>query len=799
MAAVHGAVRWSFLLLLLFAGSGCAALIYEVVWFHLLRLVVGGSAISLGFLLGSFMGGMCLGSLLLPRLVRPDWHPLRVYAALEVAIGGFGLLLPEVLPILGRIYVERVGHGPGGILLRGAVCAVALLLPTFCMGATLPAIARWLDTSKAGIAALGRFYGANIAGAVLGTLGAGFYLLRVHDTVVATQVAAALNGLVALVALGLSCCARVTPPVASADSGPAAPRRPAVYVAIALSGLCALAAEVVWTRHLALLFGASVYTFALILAVFLLGLGLGSSQGARLAARTEAPWRLFAWCQILVAAALCYSAVMIAYVIPYTEATWVLKPFVHQNVLVRFPWDFARCVLAILPGPILWGASFPLALAAAGGGTRDPGRLVGGISAANTTGAILGALGTGLLAIGLAGSHRTQQGLVVAAGATALLLIVTAPAPRRWLARIGAGLVAAAATAGFALLTPHVPHGLLAWGRNIADWENGVTYLEVAEGVDSSVAITESMGIRNFHVAGKIEASTDRTDMRLQRMLGHLPALVHENPRKVLIVGCGAGVTSGTFCDYPSVERIVICELEPKVVELSRRWMREANGGVLDDPRTEVIFDDARHFLATTREKFDVITSDPIHPWVRGAATLYTLDYYALVKQHLEPGGVVTQWVPLYQTDAASVKSQIGTFFHAFPRGTLWNSDITDRGYDVALMAQLEPMVIDADRIDAVLAENDQVRAALEEVDLGSAARLLKTYAGRASDLRPWLADAQLNEDVALRLQYLAGLAIDFYDDVQIFETIKRYRSYPETLFVLPPALELDLRTFLKR
>ena len=188
-------------LLLLFVGSGCSALIYEVVWFHILQLVIGASAISLAVLLGSFMGGMCLGSLAFPRYVSPKLHPLRVYACLELGIGLIGVLLLFVLPLVGRIYLSSTGYGLGNILTRGLVTALCLLPPTVLMGATLPAIARWVRTSRVGVSRLGFFYGANIAGAVLGTLLTGFYLLRVYDTVFATYIAVAINVAVDTIAL----------------------------------------------------------------------------------------------------------------------------------------------------------------------------------------------------------------------------------------------------------------------------------------------------------------------------------------------------------------------------------------------------------------------------------------------------------------------------------------------------------------------------------------------------------------------------------------------------------------------
>ncbi len=190
-------------LLLLFVGSGCAALIYEVVWFQLLELVIGSSAVSIGVLLGTFMGGMCLGSLLLPRIMAAGWHPLRVYAGLELGIGVTALALLFGMPLVGGAYTAWAGGGVSGILLRGVAASVCLLPPTLLMGATLPAIARWIETTPQGVAWLGFFYGGNIAGAVVGSLLAGFYLLRLHDMAVATYVGAALNVGIALIALAV--------------------------------------------------------------------------------------------------------------------------------------------------------------------------------------------------------------------------------------------------------------------------------------------------------------------------------------------------------------------------------------------------------------------------------------------------------------------------------------------------------------------------------------------------------------------------------------------------------------------
>jgi len=248
--------------LVLSVASGVAALIYEVVWFQVLELVIGSTAVSLGVLLATFMGGMCLGSLLLPRLVSARRHPLRAYALIELGIAVFGLLALRAMPLVGSVYTAWTGYGLRGFLLRGVVAAALLVPPTLLMGATLPALARQAEGIKSTVSWLGFFYAANIAGAVIGCLLSGFYLLRLYDVSTATYVAVAINVSAAALALVLSAVARqhgYRPGHLREAPDERPPTRGAiVYIAIALSGLCALAAEAVWTRLLGLLFGASV-------------------------------------------------------------------------------------------------------------------------------------------------------------------------------------------------------------------------------------------------------------------------------------------------------------------------------------------------------------------------------------------------------------------------------------------------------------------------------------------------------------------------------------------------------------
>jgi spermidine synthase len=790
------------LLLLLFAGSGCSALIYEIVWYQLLQLVIGSTAVSLGVLLATFMGGLCIGSMALPRIrsVRRQ-HPLRVYALVELGIGICGILVLFGLPLVDQVYVAAVGHGLPAMLLRAVVAAACLLPPTVLMGASLPAASRWLETTPEGVSWMGLLYGGNTVGAVFGCLLAGFYLLRVHDMATATLVAAAINGVVALISFGMAARtphqAAAPEPAATpvAEAAPAAGSWP-IYVTIALSGACALGAEVVWTRLLGLLLGATVYTFSIILAVFLAGLGIGSGVAAALVRGIARPRLAIGWCQLLLAGAVAWTAYMLANSLPY----WPINPLLSTSPWYTFQIDLARAIWAILPAALLWGASFPLALGAVASRGGDAGRMVGGIYAANTAGAILGALGFSMLLIPAVGTQGCERALILLSAVSALFALV----PLAWPPRMKAGvLLPAAATVAAVLLAMSVsgvPSMLIAYGRRITLSASSSQILYAGEGMNASIAISRwNDGAVQFHVSGKVEASTEPYDMRLQRMLGHMPALLHANPRSVLVVGFGAGVTAGSFVLHPEVRRIVICEMERMIPPVATRYFGRENNSVLNDPRVEMVYDDARHYVLTTQEKFDVITSDPIHPWVKGSATLYSKEYFELVKQHLNPGGIVTQWVPLYETDLNTVKSELATFFDVFPDGTIWGNDTAGGGYDTVLLGQAEATRIDVDQLQEKLERPDQARVAqsMREVGFGSAIALLSTYAGQGPDLRSWLVDAEINLDGNLRLQYLAGLALNNSLEGAIYSQMLTYRRYPENLFVVSDRLRPALMSAL--
>ncbi|MGH9886643.1 MAG: fused MFS/spermidine synthase, partial [bacterium] len=315
----------------------------------------------------------------------------------------------------------------------------------------------------------------------------------------------------------------------------------------------------------------------------------------------------------------------------------------------------------------------------------------------------------------------------------------------------------------------------------------------VGEGLNASVAVSElSNGVRNYHNAGKVQASSEPQDMRLQRMLGHLTTLLPNtgasiNKQNVLVIGCGAGVTAGAVSISPALERETIAEIEPLVPSVVSKYFGEHNYNVVTNPKVHVQIDDARHFILTTDQKFDAVTSDPLDPWVKGAATLYTQEFFEVVKSKLKPGGVVTLFVQLYESNTEAVKSEVATFMKAFPNGVVFSNTNNGAGYDLVLVGQQgdTPIKIDVDAVEKRLAspEYAQVAQSLREIGFNSATDLFATFAGNEPMLRPWLADAQINHDRNLRLQFLAGLGLNIYDQAGIYSQMLQYRRYPEGMF----------------
>jgi spermidine synthase len=420
-------------------------------------------------------------------------------------------------------------------------------------------------------------------------------------------------------------------------------------------------------------------------------------------------------------------------------------------------------------------------------------------------GAIAGALPFSVVLIPAIGTQQSQRVMMTGAAAAGLLALAPLMArpgdtARRRLPGAVALTAALAVAIVLAISIRPVPPALVAYGRMLPAQADLPNFLYVGEGMNASVAVTQFQlpgAPRMFHVSGKVEASSEPDDMRIQRLLGHLPALVHDRPRSVLVVGFGAGVTAGSFLLYPEIERIVICEIEPLVPTRVAPHFKKENYDVLNDPRVELVYDDARHFILTTRQTFDIITSDPVHPWVKGAATLYTQEYLALARAHLNPGGVMVQWVPLYENGVDGVKSLIATFFEVFPAGSLWTHVVRQRRSDDAvLVGQAAPTRVNVEAMNARFAGPGyaRVRASLRDVGIDSLIDLFTGYRGQKAELAPWLAGAEINRDRNLRLQYLAGIDRYAFEMDEIHLELDRLRVFPDSLFVASHAWKEELR-----
>jgi spermidine synthase len=540
---------------------------------------------------------------------------------------------------------------------------------------------------------------------------------------------------------------------------------------------------------------ATVYVFSIILAVFLTGLAIGSAAGSALLKKIR-PQAALGWCQILLAFGMFWTAYTTVNTLPF----WTDDVLTTHDAWHMYGLDLKRCLFAILPATLFWGASFPLACAAVSGRGKESGRLAGGIYAANTLGGIVGALGVSLVLIPWIGSQDTERLLLVLAAASGA--VVLAPTLRKSAGGMF-GLVACLAVAGLLSwdIDP-IPGDLIAYGRRMAGNKGLSQILYVKEGRNSSVAISRwDNGSIYVNVNGHVEATTEIYDMKLQRMVGHLPALLHPNPKSVLGIGFGAGVSAGTFTRYPGIQKITICEIEPVIPPASTMFFGDQDYRVALNPKTHIVFDDARHYLLTTADKFDIIASDPLDVFVKGTAALYSKEYFQSVKRHLNPGGMFTLYVPLYETDEPTIQSELKTFFEAFPYGSVWANLRDGEGYDMVFMGQAEPLKIDLDAVQRRydLPEHEGVRQSLRDIDVGNLFDLFSAYTGRAKELEPYVRGAAVNTDGDLKLSYLAGWGINSNLEDYLYRQMLKYRSLPLDVFTGSPTMMAPLMSALSQ
>lgn len=770
---------------LLFFLSGAAALVYQMVWVRALTLVFGGSHLAVTAVLTVFMAGLAIGGFVVGRRADRVAGPLRLYGLLELGIAGSALLFAGLMRLYPTLYAALAqGRDDAGVYLtalRLLFASVALILPTMLMGGTLPVLSRFVSRQPETLRSrLSLLYGFNTLGAVFGAVLGGFVLLRLYTVSTTLYIAIATNVVIGFVSLALQSRFNgvdveepvdVSPiePVADADTPPVR----LILWGIAVSGFCALGYEVLWTRVLTLGIGASVYGFTIILAAFLTGLALGSKiygvalKVLRPVTRTRRTIAWFGLTQILIG----ITALLVTVFLRDVAANAVrLQHFFVGSAQIPFQarvWSgFALAFIYMVVPALFMGAAFPIAGEAVARQRRQVGRAVGDVLAANTAGAILGAAVSGLLLIRLFGIERSLQ-ILTLLNIGAGVVILASLRRERWLS--GAAAVVTGLAIGFLAISPDSAR---LWDRKyfaiyrsnqpqafatpemVREAIENTDVLYYSEGAESIVSVIQVKGgEKAFITNGRVEAATHLQAQQLQLTLGHLPMLLHREPKDVLVVGLGSGMTAGATTVHRDVDRVTLVEIEPRVVGVARAF-EDYNHHVLDSPKLTTVFNDGRNFLLTTKRTFDVITADPIHPWFRGAGSLYSREYFRLAAAHLKPGGVIAQWLPLYELQPRDVASVVKTFQQHFPHTMLWLTH-----YDAVIVGSNSPFVIDERELDRRIAE-PAVAADLKPILMGSSADLLTYFAMGTAGMERFAASGTLNTDDRPYLEYSAPFSI---------------------------------------
>jgi len=697
-APSHGAVA-----LLLFV-SGGVALVYEVAWQRQFALVFGSSAPATAAVLATYFSGLGLGSWVVGRWAKKWTRPLRAYAALEFSVGLGALLVSPLLSQFETAYrwlFELFAEHAGLFMTIKVVMAfLALLLPTFCMGGTLPLLGSFVDQGQRqlGLSA-GWLYVVNTVGACFGALAFPFLLLPRLGLPKSVWLCAIVNGLLALIARGLdrrSIPRRPNPILAPKNSDKKCPGGsnvggfPVLGLAL-ISGFVTFALQVLWNRAFAQVHENSTYSFAVIVAVIIFALAIGA-QLARLALRRGLlPSRLLG-----VAWGFAGLAVMIG--------PWLFLGLSHHlgylpagGGWTRDALQLVGLALALLLVPMaLLGCGLPAIMEQAGRSAGDDtGRTLGRLLAVNVAGSVIGSLVAGFVLphwLGLWNSILWLGALLFAAGLWQGL---------RWSSptvRWRAGVVLA-----FGWLMSLWPIAQANLARVYLDTAQGEQLLALSEGAHGITAVVERPGSRrlklNNHYGLGGTASTGD-----ERMQAHVPLLLHPAPRRVAFLGLGTGITAGGALFHP-VEQITVMELVPEVVTAARIHFRSANRGVLDEARTRIVCDDARNYLRGSGEHFDVIVGDLVVPWRQGEGALFTLEQFSAARAALAPGGLFCQWLPLFQLSETEVDILARTFLTVFPEAQVWRGDFSPTEPAIALIGTSGDFRLEVEQVRRRLAE----------------------------------------------------------------------------------------------
>lgn len=727
--------------------SGAAALVYQVLWAKQLSIVVGIDVRAITIAISAFFAGLGFGGLLIGRLADRLTRHLRSYAALELGVAASGFAVTWTLARIAPVFASLEDQQAW---LAWPMLLAIVAIPPFLMGGTLPVLVRALAPRDSEIGKVtGRLYAANTAGAIVGALGATFVLIPSVGLQGAAIVAATANIAAAVGALLLrkhrsrGVSVQPVPPRSERDSG----RQ--VLILYAIAGGLALGYEVVWSQAIVQFISTRVFAFSIVLATYLVGLALGAYLFARYADRIRNPWNAFA---LLIAgaglvglAALTLLGSWIAVAQTLLEAV-VLNWTGNELAGMSARFVVAAVWVVLLP-TILLGAAFPVAMRLVAQ-ENHIGRDVGAAIGLNTIGGIAGAAVTGFLLVpglGLVGTMATLALGAVIIGMVAMVAGSRTSYSARWRPAAPAMAAIAVATVVFAIATPANHLGsLLAQSRR----GSLVTYEESQGG---TVAVIEQSGgtttFRRLYVQGVSNSGDAMPSLRYMRLQALLPLIVHSGePRSVLVIGLGTGITAGAALRYP-LEKRVVAELLPAVLRAAPNF--KGNFDATSDPRLDIRLRDGRRELLKSREKYDVITLEPPPPAAAGVVNLYSVDFYSLARERLRSGGIMAQWLPLGTQNDEDTRSLVRSFLDVFPHASLWTTDI----HEMLLIGSDAPLKLDVSRISERFNQPD-VASALTEVGIASPAALLATWVTDRAGLERYAGNAPAVTDDRPRIEY---------------------------------------------
>jgi spermidine synthase len=770
----------------LFLASGATALVYQVTWTRNLSLIFGASFEAISIVLGAFMGGLAAGGVFFGRRAAQFGRPLRLYGLLEIGVALSALALPSLVDLVHSAYLGVVlqvdGVNAAVNAMRVAMAFGVLLIPTFFMGGTLPILIRFLVHRRGELGdKLSRLYAINTFGAVIGTLTGGFVLLPLFGVWHSQLLTVGANLLIGVAALAADhfladrdsklSTDELSSDVATSEEShePATtPEQEAswpfrlTFWGTAVAGMGALALEVSWSRAIAIATGANTYSFTIMLATFLVGIALGSWLHGLIPAKRILPSVQFG----VVLALIGISSAVVSLIIPRLPELSLIVSFKLYGGLsgVRAATTFVISFLVMLVPCIFMGVAFPLAGEARARLRRSFEESVGDLVGLNTAGAIVGSILAGFLLIPQIGLQRTMllaSALYLGFGLIVLCAAWGAKQANRRALAWGGGLAALPVAVAIAFAFPSwdmrsmsafpnnsVSAFVNARGEiNIQPWRDRTRLLYAREGRGSTIAVAADGEFRSLLVNGKVVASNLFDDMQHEYLLGHLPMLLHPDPKNAVVVGLGAGLTLGGVAADESVERIVVVEIEP-AVRGGAQIFADLHDDALSDPRVELAWQDGRNYLHTTSEKFDVITADPIHPWAQGAAYLYTTEYFSIISDRLTEDGIMCQWLPLYELGVDDLKSVVAAFVESFEHATLWQAT-----GDALLIGSNAPIGVDLETLKRRF-EQPRVARQLARAGLDEPLSFLGEYTMDRETMLEFARGATINTDDNLFLEF---------------------------------------------